>query len=715
MQLEYKPPIMQDYDFFFHLPVTDTTWIFFLVLCIILGAPILFNRLRIPHIIGMILAGILIGPHGLNILLRDASFELFGKVGLFYIMFLAGLEMDMEGFRRNRNKGILFGLLTFSIPFIAGLLVGIYLLGFSFWASMLLACILASHTLVSYPIVSRYGVSRRTVVTISIAATMVALLAALLILAGIASVFRGNGGWNFWIWFTIRFIIYCTGVFFLLPRITRWFFQHCANQVTLFTYVLTMVFFCGGMAELCGMEGILGAFLAGLTLNRFIPHVSPLMNRIEFVGNALFIPYFLIGVGMLINIQAIFQDLNTIWVIIVMIIAGTVTKWVAAFLASKILHRTQEEGWMLFGLTEAHAAGALAMVMVGTTLEVSPGIYLMNDAVLNGVVIMILFSCIISSFATDYASRRMALAEEGKSTEGDDEKIIIPMRDYDTMPNLVNIAIMMRNSKLNRGLIGLAVTTDDEKGMNGQAKAKRLLEDAVKICHSADVQIQTQSRLATNITNGILHALNEYEASEIILGMHRRRSMFDTFHGSLINNLLSSMFRQIMIVKCLVPANTLRNIRVFVPGKAEFEAGFHRWIDRLSRMAVQLGCRIIYFGPTSTLQRIEAYCKHNHENARAEYEKMEEWDDIMMQTTKLQEDHLCVFILARKGSISYQSAFEDLPNQLKYFAESSIILVYPDQFGDPKETLTFTAPRAQSQTDSLYSTVMRLLSWQLHK
>ena len=697
------------------LPVTNNTWIFFLVLCIILGAPLVFNRLKIPHIIGMILAGILIGPYGLNILLRDSSFELFGKVGIFYIMFLAGLEMDMEGFRKNKLDGIFFGVMTFLIPFIAGLLVGIYILDFSFPGSMLLACILASHTLVSYPIVSRYGVNRRSVVTISIAATMVALLSALIILAGFANVFRVNGGIGFWVWFLVKIILYCVVIFFLLPRLTRWFFQHCANQVTLFTYVLTMVFFCGGLAEFCGMEGILGAFLAGLVFNRFIPHVSPLMNRIEFVGNALFIPYFLIGVGMLINIRILFDNWNTLWIIAIMIISATFTKWLAAFLTCKILRRSNDEGWMMFGMTEAHAAGALAMVMVGTTLEVSPGVYLMNDVVMNGVVILILFSCIISSFATDYASRKMALAEEEKPTQGDDEKILIPMRYPDSVSPLLSIAMLMRNSKLNRGLIALSVTSDNQQGINDQAKAKKLLEQASQICHAADVPIQTQSRLATNIPNGILHALNEYEASEIILGMHRRRSMFDSFNGSLINNLLSGMFRQLIIVKCLVPVNTLRNIRVFVPAKAEFEAGFHRWIDRLSRMAKQLGCQIIYFGPKNTLKRIENYIQANHENVRADYQKMEDWNDIMLQTTNLQEDHLCAFILARKGSISYQAAFEDLPNQLKYFAESSVILIYPDQFGDPKETLTFIEPRAQSQTVTLYDSIMRFFSSKIHQ
>lgn len=706
---------MQDWVHFLDFPIKDTTWIFFLVLCIILFAPLVFNKLKIPHLIGMILAGILIGPHGLNILLRDSSFELFGKVGIFYIMFLAGLEMDLEGFRRTKGKGLLFGALTFSIPFVSGLLVGHHVLFFSWGASLLLACILASHTLVAYPIASRYGVNRRSVVTFSIAATMVALVASLVILAGISNTLTGEADWTFWVWFAVRCAIYFASLFFIIPRLTRWFFQRYADQVTLFTYVLTIVFFCGGMAELCGLEGILGAFVAGLILNRFIPHVSPLMNRIEFVGNALFIPYFLIGVGMLINVSLLFQNLHTIWVVIVMIVVGTLTKWIAAFIACTLFHKTKEEGWMMFGLTEAHAAGALAMVMVGTNLEIEPGVYLMDDAVLNGVVIMILFSCIISSFATDYAARKMAIAEEETSTAGDDEQILIPMRDPDIMPQLINLAILMRNPKLDKSLLGLAVTTDDAQGMNNQSKAKQLLESAAKICQAADVRIQTQYRLATNITNGILHAMNESEASEIILGMHRKRSMFDSFHGTLINNLLSGMYRQMMIVKCLVPVNTLRNIRVFVPAKAEFEAGFHRWIDRLSRMANQLGCRIIYFGPAATLQRIAAYTQQFHDNTRAEYEDMDDWDDIMMQTTKLQEDHLCVFILARKGSISYRSEFENLPNQLRYFAESSIILVYPDQFGDPQENLTFTSPRVHNQTDTLYSQIMRLLSNQLRK
>lgn len=686
-------------------PLTDTTWIFFWVICIILFAPMLLSRLRIPHIIGMILAGIVVGPHGLGILARDSSFELFGNVGIFYIMFLAGLEMDLEGFKRNRIKGLLFGFLTFTIPFVCGYFIGTYVLHYNVWASLLIACILASHTLVSYPIVSRYGIHRHSVVTISIAATMVALLTALIILAGISGVFQGNATWVFWAWFGLRSVMYCLFVFWTVPYVSRYFFRRINDNVMQYTYVLAVVFFCGGMAEWCGLEGIFGAFLAGLALNRFIPSLSPLMNRIEFVGNALFIPFFLIGVGMLINVSLLFQDITTIWVVLVMLLVGTFSKALAALVGVRLFRGRLVEGWLMFGLTEAHAAGALAMVMVGTRLELSPGITLMDDAVLNGVVMMILFSCIISSLATEYAARRLALETVDKREEQDDEKILIPMRYLDVMPSLVNMALLMRNPSLKRDLIGLTVSSDDEKGLMERSRGKRLLESAVKICEAVDVGMQVQSRLTTNIASGILHALNENEASEIIIGLHHKRSIADTFFGTVTQDVLAGMSRQLMIVKCLIPVNTLRSMKVIVPDKAEFESGFHRWLDRLSRMALQLGCRITFYAPKFTLQQIEHYVTSRHSHVRIALESMDDWNDLMMLSTQVREDQLWTFILARPGGISYKQDFEMLPNQLKYFADACIMLVYPDQYGTPQQPMTFMAPRLETQR-TLYAAMM---------
>ncbi len=674
-------------------PIKDPTWIFFIVLTIILFMPLLMGKLRIPHIIGMILAGIVIGEHGFNILVRDSSFELFGKVGLYYIMFLAGLELNLQEFKRNKGKGILFGLLTFFIPFATGMIVGVYFLHFSVLASLLLSCIFSSHTLVSYPIVTRYGLGKHPSVVVSVGATMIALTLALLVLAAIA----GSGeSMDFMFW--ILFIVKCTAFIllsvFFIPRIARWFFRKYEDNVMQYIFVLSVVFLCAGMASLAGLDGIFGAFLAGLLLNRLIPYVSPLMSRIEFVGNALFIPYFLIGVGMLINIEALFNGGNTLKIIITMILVATLTKGVAAWIVQKIFRMDGTSRLMMFGLTDAHAAGALAMVMVGTTLMVAPNQYLMSDDILNGVIIMILFSCIISSFATQQAARSLALSKatgESDSLGLADEKIMISLSNPNTVSNLVNIALMVRNQKLNKELVGLHVVCDADRKPDSKSVGNECLLMAEKIAAAADVSMQMQSRVGTNVVSGILHTVEEREVTDVIIGLHHKMKTENNFFGKFAHGLLQGTNRQIIIVSCRIPVNTLRQILVVVPPKAEYEAGFYKWVERLSMMGEQLGCRVRFFGQPETLQKIQRYVHNKHENVRGEYIEMDSWDDLSQISGQLNDDHLLVLVSARWGAISYQSVFENLSQLLEdNFPDKNIMVIYPDQFGNPQD-ITFTS------------------------
>ena len=384
-----------------YFPITDPTLIFFVVLIIILFAPIIMGKLRIPHIIGMVLAGVLVGQYGLNILKRDSSFELFGRVGLYYIMFLAALEMDMQGVKRNKYRMLAFGLLTFSIPFILTYFMGTCLLGYSGSASLLLGCIMASNTLIAYPIVTRYGLQRKPSVTLSVGSSMLSLLMALLVLAGLVASHQNSGGAAFWVWFALRFVLYCAAMIWLIPRLTRWFLRRYSDAVMQFIFVMAILFMSAALSDIAGVEGIFGAFLAGLILNRYIPHVSPLMNRIEFIGNALFIPYFLIGVGMIINVGLLFSGGHILWVVFCIVLFGTLGKALAAYGACLGFRLPVSSGHMMFGLTSAHAAGSIAMVLVGMRLVVAPGRYLVDDDMLNGVVCMILCTCIISSMMTD--------------------------------------------------------------------------------------------------------------------------------------------------------------------------------------------------------------------------------------------------------------------------------------------------------------------------
>lgn len=683
------------------LPITDPTWIFFIVLCIILFSPIIFKRLHIPHLVGLILAGAVIGENGFNILARDSSFELFGKVGIYYIMFLAGLEMDLEGLKKNIGHGIIFSLFTITIPFIFGFVSGVWLLSFTVPASFLLGCILASHTLVAYPIISRYGLTNRQSVVISVTATMIALVFALVVLAIISGTLRGMSNVWEWVWLGMRFVLYIMLIFFVFPRIIRWFFRRQTDNIVQYIFLLAMVFLAAAVAEFCGIEGILGAFFTGLVFNRFIPASSTLMNRTEFVGNAIFIPYFLIGVGMLVNVKPMFTSVTALTVVAVMVIAGTLSKYLAALAFKKLFHYSRTDGLMMFGLTEAHAAGALAMAMVGLKLEVAPGVQLVDNVVLDGIVMTILLSCIISSICTDLAARRMALEKVSETTnnKGDDEKIMIALNNPDTVGHLVEIGLMMMNHRLNRGLIAINAVPDGDDSAELQDKSKKLLAKAAEIAVSADVRIQTQSRLAVNVTNGIIHAFKENDASEIIVGFHTNQHKPSGQFGYFNTGLIDNMNRQVVMAHLTMPVNTLRRIVVSVPPKAEYEAGFFRWLNRLTQMANEIGCKIEFNAMEQALRLIRQYLQKQKSNIRAEYNIMEAADDFIYITSNIAYDHLFVVIASRPHFVSYNRLMEKLP---RFIAErmtgKNVMIIYPDQQSQENGTDTFTDPIGQYNT-----------------
>lgn len=699
-------------DISHYFPIADPTLIFFVVLCIILFAPILMSKLRIPHIVGMIIAGAAVGQYGLNILERDSSFELFGKVGLYYIMFLAGLEIDMNGLKNNGWKVALFGVLTFMIPFALVFFSCLYLLDISPTASLLLGSILGSNTLIAYPIVCKYGLQRHRSVTMCVGASMISLTFALIVLAAIVGAYGSEAGWVFWILFIFRFALFLAVCIILIPRIVRWFMHRYSESVMQYIFVMAVMFLCASLSEMLGMEGVFGAFFAGLVMNRYIPHVSPLMNRIEFIGNALFIPYFLIGVGMLINMRVLFTGWSTAVITLVIVAFGTLGKALAAYSMSSLLKMPRSNGHIMFGLTEAHAAGSIAIVMVGISIKVAENTFLMNNDMLNGVVMMILFTCVIGSIVTDRASRQIVLKENpaadtgGKA--GDDEKILLTVNNRNTADTLLETAMMMRNRKLNRGLVGLNVVFDDEYRLSWQEKGKSLLEALQRSASAADVRMQTQVRIATNITNGIKHAFNEFNASEMIIGLHQMKDPDDKFWGEFTPSLVSGLNRQILIAHLAQPLNTLRKIQVAVPSRAEFEPGFYRWIERMARMAKNLECRIQFHSKQETLSLISKYIRNKHPELRAEYTEMQQWKDLPALVASVGNDHLLVIVTARKGTVSYKPAFERMPDELtKHFSGGNLMIVYPDQYGEPTDSMTFTDPQHHEQI----SAYMQITAW----
>ena len=674
-------------NFDVYLPITSPTLIFCVVLLIILFAPIIMGKLRIPHIIGMVLAGVLIGEHGLHILERDDSFELFGKVGLLYIMFLAGLEMDLESVKRNSNRFLIFGLLTCLVPLALTYFMSVWLLGYSQTASFLLGCIMASNTLIAYPIISRYGLGRDSSVMLSVGSSMISLFLALLMLAALAASYGEDVGITFWLLFILKFAIFLAVSIWLIPILARYFLRRYSDAVMQFIFVLAVMFLSAAASEAIGVEGIVGAFTSGLILNRYIPHVSPLMNRIEFIGNALFIPYFLIGVGMLINVGTLFEGPHMLWIVFMIAFFGTFGKAVAAYLSSLLFHLPKSSGHMMFGLTCAH------------------------DEMLNGVVIMILITCIISTMMTEKAAQEIVIANSQQPTANshhDNEKILLCVKYPDIAPQLLELAIMMRNQSQENGLVALNVVYDDDKAASNRERGLRLLEQLQQRAAASDIKMQTQVRLATNIANGIKHAFREVSGSEIIMGMHVHTEVNPKFWGDFIQSLYNGLNRQIVLTRFVQPLNTLRRIQVVVPSRAEFEPGFYRWLERLGRMATNLDCRIQFHGRNESLELIRTYLANHFGSVRAEYTFMAHWNELPKLAETIHDDHMFVVITARKGTISYKNALERLPNELmQHFSGKNLMIIFPDQYGEAKdESMTFTSAQHQEES-SIYATIAR--------
>ena len=708
--------------------ITDPAMIFFVVLLIILFAPIIMSKLRIPHIIGMVLAGMLVGPFGLNILARGSSFEIFGQVGIYYIMFLAGLEMDLESVKKNTRQFLIFGFLTCFVPLGLTYVVAKTMLDYSNATSFLLGCIMASNTLIAYPIIGRYGLQRHPSVGLSVGSSMISLFMALVMLAALAQtqaipsapegdtivstlqpVEAPSGGVGGAILFLLKLGAFMAGSVLLIPRMTRYFLRRYSDSVMQYIFVLSVMFLSAALTNLIGLEGIFGAFFSGLILNRYIPHVSPLMNRIEFIGNAIFIPYFLIGVGMLINVRTLFGGGEVVWIVLLIAFIGTFGKAVAAYISSLLFRLPQRDGNMMFGLTSAHAAGAIAMVMVGMRLD------LVNDDMLNGVVLMILVTCIVSTMVTERSAQTIILREKAQpqqaASKGNDEKIMVCVKYPEIAPQLLNLSLLMCNQRLNRGVVALNVVYDDGNSNNGREQGLRLLEQLQQQAAASEVQLQTQVRLASNIANGIKHAFREFACSEIVMGMHIHTEHNPKFWGDFIQSLYNGLNRQIILTRFVQPLNTLRRIQVAVPSRAEFEPGFHRWLERLCRFAGQLDCRIQFHGRQESLDLIEIFIHQYHPSVRAEFTPMGHWNELPRLASNIADDHMFVVVTARKGTISYKNALERLPNELqKYFLGKNLMIIFPDQYGDATKDDRMSFTEAQHHEESsIYDTIMRLL------
>ena len=680
-------------------PLHNPTLIFGVVMAIILLAPLLLKRLHIPSIIVLILAGVALGPHGVHLIAHDESFELFGRVGLLYIMFLSGLEIDINDFKKNRHKSFVFGLYTFLIPMGLGIVTGMYILDFSFIASTLLASMYASHTLMAYPIVSRYGLSKNQSVNITIGGTMVTVTLSLIILAAITGMYKGTVDAWFWVRFLLMSTLFCIFVLFAVPKIASWFFKRYHDSILQYSFVLGAVALSSYLAELAGLEGILGAFLVGLSLNKLIPNLSPLMNRINFVGNALFIPFFLISVGMLVNLRVFVQGWDTLLVALVMTIVATFSKWLAAYFTQKTFRMHTSERTMIFGLSNAQAAATLAAVMIGYGIILPDGSHLLNEHVLNGTIVMILITCAISSIVTEKASKRITEEQSIDIDESKEERILIPISNPNTCDNLIELSILMKGRK-NTGMYALSVIHDRSR----TDYATNLLEQAAKVASATDNNIEMVTCIEPNAANGIKMTAEQKNITDIIIGLHIKQKGNESVYGFIFDSLLQTVTQGIYIYHHIQPINTLKRLIVAVPPNAEKETGFLEWYERIRQLSIQLGVKVIFYASKESIQILHILTRQKQRDiVGAKFMELNDWEDFLIIAKNIKSNDMLVVVQARRSTASYHPLFDEMPLMLeKFFADKSFLVVYPHQDGTIEDAGAFFSIVNQSHAEDFH-------------
>lgn len=665
----------------FELPLNNPVLVFSLILLIILLSPILLRRLNIPGIIGLILSGVVIGPHGLNILEKNSAIDLFSTIGLLYIMFIAGLELDMNEFKSNRNKSLLFGFFTFIFPLSIGFPVCYYFLDYDFNASFLTASMFATHTLVAYPIVSKLGISKNQAVAITVGGTILTDTAVLIILAVIMGNSQGNLNQEFWIRLTVSLAIFSAIMFLVIPKIAKWFFRKLESEKhSHYIFVLSIVFFAAFLAEVAGVEPIIGAFVAGLALNKLIPHSSALMNRIEFIGNSLFIPFFLISVGMLVDISVILSGPEALIVAGTLSIVALFGKWFAALFTQLVFKYTKAQRQLIFGMSSAHAAATLAVILVGYKAKI------LDENILNGTIILILITCIVASFATEKAAKKIVIESEDDTSSlikanGINEHILLPIANVENIEKLLEFSIYIKDKKAANPVSILSVVSNNNEAELNILKARNRLEEFVKQASASETKVNIITTIDHNAASGISRISREIMADIIILGWPRRTGLIDKLIGEKIDSILSNSDKTTFICHLEKPLVLHKRIVITAPPLTERENGFEQWFSKMAKLAQELSIPMHLYCNDHTEKAIERLVKKAKLSASLTINPFNDWEDFLIIARNIHQDDLFVLASARKGAASYMGILENLPSKLeKHFPTNSRLVIYPQQF-----------------------------------
>jgi len=658
--------------------------VFTIAMFVFLAGPLLVKRFGQPGIVGIVVFGALIGPDALEIVEHTDAIELLGEVGLIYLLFTVGLELDLQGFKDAPENAALFGLASFFLPFTVGTVATMTILGFELLPALLLSAVFASHTLLAYPVVNRLNVTKNRAVTAVFGGILFTDTLALIVLAIVTGAIDGD----ITVWLFVQVFGYLAilfgAIWFIVPPLSRRFFQTFSQESYFeFLFVMVAIFAAASLAELLDIAPILGAFVAGIALNRLIPQGGTLMNRIEFVGNAFFIPFFLLHVGMLVNPTVIFAGPTTLQYAAVIIIVMVATKAAAAWLVSAIQGYDANERGVIFGLSTGQAAAALAITLVG----VDAGVF--DEQVLNAVVLLLLVTALLSPWLTERAATRLALERQVEGGEDStlDPNILLPLSHAAEMQErLLELSFVLKGDRGTEPVHVLTVIQRDQNKRTEEqvAEVRDDLDRIAEIGGAAEVPVHAETRVSHNVASGIVQGALEVQANQILMGWDARQSFSHRIFGSIIDQVLDRSSLPVLVSRLGHPINTTRRIFVVVPAGANHHEGFYEAVHITKRLAASLGIPIHVLVVESETEQIQERFELVEEEASATFDSVAAWSELLPRLEReTEDDDLIVTIAPRKGDVGWHGELSDLPARFAELPPASFLTIHPRQ-GEPE-------------------------------
>lgn len=660
-----------------NLPIHNPVAEFAILILIALVFPILFKKLKIPGIVGLIIAGVIIGPNGINLINRDESIIMLGSIGLLYIMFIAGLDLDIKKVKANKNYSITFGFSTFFLPLVLGYILTHYILHYDVIPSLIISLMFSTHTLVAYPIAIRLGITQNRSTPTVVGGTIITDTVVIILFGIIMNYYHGLLSVWFWTKFLTLLLSTALFIFIAIPKIALWFFKNIEEEnYSQFTFVLAMFLLSSVLTEIAGVEPIVGAFLAGLAFSKLIPHNSVLMNRLHLVGNGLFIPLFLINVGMIIDLKVLTNGYYTLIFTVILTSMALLSKYLAAKSMRIFFKFNKNETDYIFGLSSSRAAATIAIITIGFQAGI------LDERVLNGAVLLILVTSIVASFVTERAGRRLAIEEQNRKQplELEPLRILVPCSNPNTLNKLLDLAIACRGSNdSEQPIFPLSVIVEDDDHSTHIYQSTKTIENLVKVIYPGKYSITPTTRLDTNVSNGIIRAIKEIMINLVILGWTGKSKASEFFFGRKTDNVIEGTNQTVMIAKLHQMINLINKIYVILPENAQYEIGFKRFLEILENVSKYSASEVTFICFNKTKNAIVNYCKTAKILVGAKFAVIENTSEIKAHINNFTDKDLIFIVKGRTKSISYSwdysIAINDIFNEKP---DLNYVLTYPE-------------------------------------